>query len=279
MGHHRATTTDLVDPPLRLVDGPSFAAQYEDIFLFEAYDFPYEGACPTIIDGGANVGTAVIWWRARWPEARIIAFEPDPGIFEVLKWNTRHLQGLELHRSALGSGSSDSFLPDGADGGRLARPDDPSEALIPVDTVRLGDVLDGLSVVDLLKLDIEGAETAVLHQAERRLGQVVRIFVEYHSFSDELQSLSDLLGLLRRNGFRYYIETQARTVRPFRRVQMGHQMDLQCNIFASRDRSRSHEHLEIKVLAGVRPDVETRGAGAEEREGGSSHLSGRGRLI
>src|SRR6202043_2618568 len=98
------TTTTLIDPPLTLVDGPSFASQYEDIFLREIYDFRFDGTTPTIIDGGANVGAAVIWWRARWPKARILAFEPDPAIFDVLKWNTRYHQDLELHQRGLGSG-------------------------------------------------------------------------------------------------------------------------------------------------------------------------------
>jgi len=228
------TTTDLIEPPLHLVDGPSFAAQYEDIFIFEAYDFPFDGASPTIIDGGANVGTATVWWRSRWPESRIIAFEPDPEIFDVLKWNTRHYAGIELYQKALGSGAGENFLPDGADGGRLGRPADPSDSFIPVDTVRLSDVLASLNGVDLLKLDIEGAESAVLHEAERCLDRVSRIFTEYHSFVGEDQALGDVLNLLQRNGFRYYIETPVRSVRPFHGVNVDRSIDFQCNIFAWR---------------------------------------------
>jgi FkbM family methyltransferase len=80
----------------------------------------------------------------------------------------------------------------------LCATDHPRNASIPVETVRLGDTINRLSHVDLLKLDIEGTELEHLSETEHRLGRVARIVVEYHCFTSEDQSLDDLLKLLRR---------------------------------------------------------------------------------
>jgi FkbM family methyltransferase len=229
-----ATTTNLLDPPFRLVDGPSFAAQYEDIFVWECYDFPYDRPAPTIVDGGANVGSATIWWRARWPKSRVIAFEPDPGVFKVLAWNTRFLEGVELHQCALGDGSPTAFWSEGTDASRLGPDEDGAGRAISVVTIALSEVVVRLGHVDLLKLDIEGAETDVLEEAEDALQHVDCIFVEYHSFVGRRQRLGRLLLLLQHQGFRYYIESPARRTRPFRGVPPDRGIDFQCNIFAQR---------------------------------------------
>lgn len=230
------TTTDLVDPPMRVADGPSFVSQYKEIFISEAYDFPFDGASPTIIDGGANIGTAVIWWRARWPDARVLAFEPDPKIFELLRWNTRFHSGLELHQCALHTQDDDVlFSSEGTDAGHVWRDNSSVNGeLLRVKAIRLSSVLRAVGKVDLLKLDIEGTELEVLREAESLLNRVERIFVEYHSLEARTQNFGDLLTLLQNNSYRYYITSQASSMRPFRGVRVDRGFDLQCNVFAWR---------------------------------------------
>lgn len=98
----------------------------------------------------------------------------------------------------------------------------------------MSSTLSRLERVDLLKLDIEGAETAVLLEAERDLARVDRIMVEYHSFVDRPQALDELPALLRRQSFRVYIETQTRAVRPFLGIQNDRGIDNRCDIYAWR---------------------------------------------
>ena len=51
------------------------------------------GHTPVIIDGGANVGYAALHFAERFPQATIIAVEPNPETFEILKANcARHSQ-------------------------------------------------------------------------------------------------------------------------------------------------------------------------------------------
>ncbi len=232
--HGVRTTTTLLDPPVALVDGASFVAQYQDIYFRECYSFPCRRLSPTIIDGGANIGAATIWWRSRWPRARVIAFEPDPRIFQVLQYNTRHLEGIELHQCALAGRESSRFWAEGTDAGRLEpRPAD-DRRLVSVPIMTLSEVLRDLRRVDLLKLDIEGAETEVLEEAQAQLAKVDRIFVEYHSVVYRRQTLSRLVGLLERQGFRYYLESASGRFRPFHGVPVDRGIDLQCNFWVYR---------------------------------------------
>ena len=71
-----------------------------------------------------------------------------------------------------------------------------------VETIDLDELIDG--EVDFLKMDIEGAETGVLCGSQK-LDKVKQLFIEYHSFVDDKQKLSDLLSCLIKNGFRYFI--------------------------------------------------------------------------
>jgi FkbM family methyltransferase len=223
--------------PMRLADGPSFVSQYREIFVSEIYAFPSPTDSPVIVDGGANTGMATIWWLARWPDARIVAFEPDPQIFAMLAHNVRHQQTdrLELRRAALSTGAlGATFLPDGADGGRLVGRGESGADALEVPSQSLAELLRALEHVDLLKLDIEGAETDVLQEAAAELHRVGALFVEYHSFAGGVQSLPELLTLLRDAGFRLYVESPVTAVRPLHGVDPVHGIDLQLNIWGYR---------------------------------------------
>jgi FkbM family methyltransferase len=229
--------TSLMGAEMKLLDGPSFVSQYRQIVIGEAYSFSFTGDDPIIIDGGANVGVASLWWRWKWPNARIVAFEPDPRVFEFLTWNLRHHPTIDLRQSALAPREGpQKFYSEGSDGGSLVLPTESDDSLMDVETVRLSSLINDLGTVNLLKLDIEGAELSVLLEAESQLVNVERIFVEYHSFSDKKQELSQLLALLERNDFRYYIEDEYKKNKPLEQPEISSTMDLQLDIWAIRNR-------------------------------------------
>ena len=58
----------------------------------------------TFVDIGANIGTHSLFAAKRIGEAgKVIAFEPDPGTFDLLTANTEGLANVQRHRLALGS--------------------------------------------------------------------------------------------------------------------------------------------------------------------------------
>ncbi|WP_375396958.1 FkbM family methyltransferase [uncultured Sphingomonas sp.] len=227
------TQVPLLGHPFRVTDAASFLASYREIFEEEIYKFTSDRDQPVIVDCWANYGVSVVYLKSRYPGASIKAVEAGPRIFKMLNTNVTAaaLQNVELINKAV-SGSSEpvTFYSEGADDGRTRHLDDAIKAeTIPAVTL---DELIG-DRVDFLKIDIEGAETEALASCTK-LANVRQMFVEYHSFADSGQVLSDLLDILRRNGFRYYIHTQLCSPAPLSIDQVYMGMDLQLNIFANR---------------------------------------------
>ena len=68
-----------------------------------------------------------------------------------------------------------------------------------VQTQRLCDLLD--VKIDLLKIDIEGAEYEVIKDCESNLKNVEKLFIEYHGNYDEMHKLNSILNTLLANNF------------------------------------------------------------------------------
>src|SRR5262249_55049718 len=134
-----------------------------------------------------------------------------------------------------GSAGQVAFVSEGSFAGRVARHDDAANAA--VDMVRLRPYLE--RDVDLLKLNIEGAETDVLVDNADLLHRVRRIVLEYHSFASEPQTLHTLLGVLSTAGYRIYVRSFAAGAapRPFAEVPTHMGMDLHLYVYAYRESS------------------------------------------
>ncbi len=231
------TVTSLLGKPFEIVDALSFLEMYDAIWEQQIYRFPAERPDPLVLDGGANVGLSVAFFKQAYPLARVVAFEPDPAIFAVLERNVRRwgFSHVELVPKALWTeAASLPFYAEGSDAGRIARPGDPANE--PVSTVRLSDYLDRR--VDFLKLDIEQGETRVLEDCLARLGNVDRLFVEHHGAASDSQELPRLLALLSAAGFRWALHAGNDSPRPFenRKLNMGN--DVQVEVFAFRETPR-----------------------------------------
>lgn len=225
-------TSDILEKTIKFIDSASFCFIYDELFIKEIYKFKTTSTRPYIIDAGANVGLSVIYFKNLFPASEIIAFEPDPVVFNILSQNVRsfELQNVELIPKALWNKEiSLNFLSEGADAGRIV--DKVNETnLIEVQTVRLGEYLN--CKVDFLKIDIEGAETTVLEDCKDMLYNVERIFVEYHSFIDKPQELGRLINILESSGFRLSINSSgAISPQPLYQYSKYLGMDMQLNIF------------------------------------------------
>jgi FkbM family methyltransferase len=243
---YEPTATDLLGQPLRVPDAASFLSAHQAIFEQGIYAFETGHDAPRILDGGANIGLATLYWKRRHPGARITAFEPDPAIFEVLAWNcrTHGLHDVELVPRGLWSQDGTlRFAPDGADGGHVTPAGHETEATheeaaaagtTSVAVTRLRPYLEAEARVDLLKLDIEGAETEVLLDCDGALGHVQRVFVEFHSYVGQEQCLDDVVGVLARAGFRLHAQPELVSPQPFVRHLDDHGMDHRLNLFAYR---------------------------------------------
>ena len=215
---------------MQVADADSFLAAYREIFLDRVYAFPSATYHPLIIDGGANIGLATLFFKRIYPQSRIVAFEPDPWIFEMLEQNITsfHFADVKLVNAAIWN--SDTLLPFASEGGASGHIAISGETArsTRIQGVRLKSWL--REKIDFLKLDIEGAEYEVLEDCREDLGNVQYLFVEYHSPAGSEQKLSRILDILSKAGFRYHIHEAFTSPHPFLSRRLLGQMDLQLNI-------------------------------------------------
>jgi FkbM family methyltransferase len=232
---YRPGHTQLLGGRLEYVDSWSLVWSYREIYDRQIYRF--RAACddPLIIDGGANIGLSVIFFKQLYPKARILAFEPDKMIFDVLARNCRNFgyDDVRLIRKALWTSDEPlQFISEGGDAGRVPRSRD-SQSSISVPACRLRDHLNG--PVDFLKLDVEGSEFELLCDCADLLSRVRNLFVEYHSFEGEPQTLCELLSIISRAGFRIHMHPFLQSPQPFIRRSVNCGMDFQVNVFGFRE--------------------------------------------
>ncbi len=212
-------------------DALSFFWQFHEIMVRGAYDFPSARPNPVIFDCGSNVGLSLYSYRRTYPAARLVAFEPDAQVFKALQANIirNHIGPVELHEAAVWTKDGMMhFNSEGADGGSLGSGN--SE----VRTLDLAKLLEKEVRIDFLKMDIEGAESALLPHIREQLHKIRFLFIEYHSYNGKPQDLHRILEILTAEGFSYYLETDVRRRNPFvPRTVEAHVPEFQTNIFAT----------------------------------------------
>jgi FkbM family methyltransferase len=213
-------------------DCQSFIWQFKEIFVEEYYGFESSSKSPVILDCGANIGTSCAYFKKIFPDAKVFAFEPNPKIAEILRENLKanHFNEVEVIEKAVWiNGNGVEMGMEGADASSIYRKNDSAK----VDSVSLKNFIEKFEQVDMLKMDIEGAELEVLKDCGERLKNVKNIFVEFHSFLNDKQNLSEILNTLEQNDFRYYIKSSDDRSKPLvnRKNKSNPEMDLQLNIF------------------------------------------------
>ena len=199
----------LMDYDVRYADLLTLCPQWDDIFVKRTLAFSSASPAPRILDCGANVGLATLFFRRLFPDARITAFEADPALFAMLDANL-HANGAGAvdtrHAAVWTSTGTLTFHCEGSDSGMIGSlPGAVDGRATTVPSLRLRDVLDE-GQVDLLKLDIEGAEDAVLADCEPVLHRVKALVMDLHEFDPSVRQAPRVLELLVRAGFRYAID-------------------------------------------------------------------------
>lgn len=183
----------------------------DEIFNNEIYNIQTKNPQPLIFDLGAHIGLSVLYFKIKYPNSKVIAFEPNPNIFPILEENITYnmLKDVELHNIALGakdeirtfyvdksgndSFSTGSFSKNAWTGTQQTLP-------ISVKTEVLSKYIQ--DYVDILKIDIEGAETEVLKEliASDKLKYIRNILMEYHPINKG--NPKNIIKLLEANHFK-----------------------------------------------------------------------------
>ena len=141
----------------------------------------------TIVDAGANIGTTSVFLLNTYTSSRLFALEPDPSNFEVLQRNLRPYGARAIAlRRALWHRPESLRLERGKfrDGGAWSIQVKPTDlGVTEVEGTTIGAFMSehSLSSIDILKIDIEGAERHIFEEtASEWLGRVGAIAIELH---------------------------------------------------------------------------------------------------
>lgn len=196
-----------------------------DIFIRQDYYFPYQATTPLIIDCGANIGFSAAYFKMHFPQSKIIAFEPEPKNFSFLEKNvaTTNYKNIVLHKKAVAEKAGKVFFAGTGVCAGIIEENSSAEGFY-VEAIQLSDFI--TEKVDILKMDIEGAEAGVLRElaANNKLHLIQNIIMEYHYTPDNPNALPESLTLLSKNNFNYIIKTVSGMHAPFEAGKSNYKM-------------------------------------------------------
>jgi FkbM family methyltransferase len=169
---------------LRLKTSDPYA--YYKVLLNSDYDFPIPGSPKVIVDAGANIGLAAIYFARKYPEARIFAIEPERSNFELLQKNVRAFPNITPVRGALWNENTTIDLVDpgiGHWGFQVAEREAANQRLVDrVEALKVETMMAryGIEQIDVFKVDIEGAEKELFQNASSWIDRVGSIMIELH---------------------------------------------------------------------------------------------------
>ncbi len=193
---------------LEYVDAPALISGLETLVVNGMNNFTSRRDNPVILDCGANIGLSVLNYRRKYPSAHIIAFEPDPKFAAVLRGNLERNGAIDvtvIEAAVWIEQGTAQFICEGADGSRLITDTHSYPEALEVPTVDLADHMQ--DQIDLIKMDIEGAESIVIHHLKERLRLVDQMIIECHVRKDAIRDFSLILRNLEEAGFHVSIHT------------------------------------------------------------------------
>jgi FkbM family methyltransferase len=146
------------------------------------------GMRPLILDAGANIGAASVYFHRQFPDASIVAVEPEPQNYAVLRVNAVGLPITCLHK-ALTSGSGAVRVTDPGLGSNAFRTE-----VLADQQHRSATTIEGISISEIfanrprdtypfiVKLDIEGAEGEVFSTNVEWLHHTPIVIIELHDW-------------------------------------------------------------------------------------------------
>ncbi len=164
--------------------------------------------CSTVIDLGANIGLAALYFAAHYPSCRLFTVEPHPGTYQML---TRNLGDL-IREARCRTLKAAVWKDETTLVGDFDEPEHYSAFAMREATSASGDELQtvglsmpaiiaesGFDTIDILKVDIEGAEVELFKGDVSWLSRVRCIAIEFHADS---RAASEFDGLMQQYGFR-----------------------------------------------------------------------------
>jgi FkbM family methyltransferase len=171
--------------PLHLRLRTSDVSLLSSILLHSEYNLELSEPPLFIVDAGANIGFAAVFFANKYPEAKILAIEPESSNYEVLKRNVAPYPNIQAIRGALWNENTHVTIVDPGSGNwgfQTCKESDGATEPGQIRAFTLDKAMSdfGFEHIDLLKIDVEGAEKEVFENPAAWLNKVRVIAVELH---------------------------------------------------------------------------------------------------
>jgi len=157
---------------------------FGQIFIDKQYEYPIDFIPETIIDCGANIGLTSVYYANRYPQARIIAVEPESSNFDLLKMNTKDYPNITCLKKGIWDKETNLEIIDNGEGKwAFVTKEVVSQNENTISAVSINDIIKQFSFnrIDIVKIDIEGSEKQVFSKNyEPWLSQTKLVIVELH---------------------------------------------------------------------------------------------------
>lgn len=158
-------------------------ATFFEIFFKEIYKIVIP-ECNTIVDLGAHIGLTTLYFEMHYPDAKIYSFEPEEANFEILSINAC---SAKISKLAISNKQGIAMLAMEAIGvnhhlGEVGK---------KIETTTLMAIIEKCNIhkIDLLKIDIEGAETLMFESIDDWKHKVKNLIMECHGNENEIISM------------------------------------------------------------------------------------------
>lgn len=170
--------------PIKLRGRTTDIRCFEKIFMYRDYQSPFDIKPKLIIDAGANIGLSALYFAVTYPDAVIIAIEPEIHNFQLLQRNCAQFGRIKPLHGALWSSTGSVPLTGSIDGKAwgftIGRSDRTTVDMVPAYSVPQLLEASGFKQIDILKLDIEGSERELFLKDTTWLNHISLIAIELH---------------------------------------------------------------------------------------------------
>lgn len=176
------------DRPILLRSQTTDFSTFKQIFHNQEYNISFDFNPDVIIDAGANIGLASIYFAKRYPEAHIYAIEPETTNYNRLLDTINSYKNIMPFKAALHHTTNEEMeiVDQGVGHWGFAtkiKEDISNNSLETIKTVSISSLIDKyeLQKIDILKMDIEGAEADVfMKNYNDWLPKVKCLIIEFH---------------------------------------------------------------------------------------------------
>jgi len=159
---------------------------FRSVAVFGQYNVPRitSNNVKTIVDLGSNIGFSVMHFKSKFPDAHVIAVEPEKTNYDMLVKNVKGFSKVDCLQNAIWYAQKNLGIFDSGMGEYGFRVVDGNQKLVgSVDAITMDDIISkyNIQTIDILKIDIEGAEKELFtYNYESWLPKVRCIVIELH---------------------------------------------------------------------------------------------------